>query len=264
MLWEDLTSKDFEKARELSNGTCIIPFGVIEKHGQHLPLGTDMFAARKFAMDVAEIEPVVIFPYYFFGQINEARHVPGTISVTPGLMYSLLEEVCNEISRNGFKKIIIFNSHGGNTSFVNYFIQSTLYAKRDYVVYNIPVSLPEEEIPNIIKAIGSDDLGSHAGNLETSMMMALRPDLIKMDEVEMEGIKGYGKLSHMMGVFTSVSWYSEHPTHFAGDPFNASPESGELAFKLSAVNAVKFVKIVKEDSVALQLQNEFYSKMDHS
>jgi creatinine amidohydrolase len=263
MLWEELTSKDFEKARELSKETCIIPFGVIEKHGQHLPLGTDMLAVREFAVNVAKIEPVVIFPYYYFGQINEARQVPGTISITPQTMYTLLEEVCDEISRNGFKKIIILNGHGGNTQFINYFIQSTLYKRRDYVIYNVPAFVPEEDIPDIIKSIGSNDLGSHAGNLETSMIMAIRPDLVKMDDVETEGIHPYGKLKHIKGVFTSVSWYADHPTHFAGDPYKANPESGKLAYKMCAESTVKYVKLVKEDNAALQLQNEFYSKMEN-
>ena len=260
MLWEELTSKNFEKALEQAKGTCVIPFGVIEKHGQHLPLGTDMYAARKFAIDAAEIEPVVIFPYYCFGQINEARHVPGTISVTPSIMYSLLEEICNEISRNGFKKIIILNSHGGNTQFVNYFIQSILHANRDYVVYNVSCYLPEEDKDTMIKSIGTDDWGSHAENLETSMMMAIIPELVKMDDVEMEGINAYGKLNHLPGVYTPVSWYANHPTHFAGDPFKANPESGKLAFELSAKSIAKNIKAIKEDDMALQLQDEFYAK----
>ena len=110
MLWEELTSKEFADACEKVKGTCIVPFGVYEKHGNHLPLGTDVMVARKIAREVAKIEPAVVFPDYYFGQIAEARHVPGTIFIAPELLYGLLENVCREISRNGLKKIILLNS----------------------------------------------------------------------------------------------------------------------------------------------------------
>src|SRR5690554_4628985 len=123
MLWEELTAPEFEKAREKAKGVCVVPFGVIEKHGTHLPLGTDMIIARRVAEDLAKEEPVVLFPYYYFGQIFEARHVPGTIAVKPDLLFGLLDEVCDEIARNGFDKIVLLNSHGGNPMLIKYFMQ---------------------------------------------------------------------------------------------------------------------------------------------
>lgn len=96
MYWEELTAQDFQKAAKETQ-VCVIPMGVVEKHGYHLPLGTDMIIGRTIAGMAAEIEPFVIFPYYFFGQINEARHVPGTIAVSPKMQMELLEEVAEEI-----------------------------------------------------------------------------------------------------------------------------------------------------------------------
>ncbi|MFR3404684.1 MAG: creatininase family protein [Blautia faecis] len=75
MYWDELTADHFAEAVQETK-VCVIPMGVVEKHGSHLPLGTDMIIGRTIAEMAAKIEPFVIFPYYCFGQINEARHVP--------------------------------------------------------------------------------------------------------------------------------------------------------------------------------------------
>lgn len=136
MLWEELTAGEFEKAREECKRTCIIPLGVIEKHNGHLPLGTDMLIGRKVAEEAAKREPVVIFPYYFFGQINEARHTPGTIAIRPDLLFSLLDEVCSEICRNGFNKIGILSSHGAILN-LSSFSCNVRYIRRRTMYYTI-------------------------------------------------------------------------------------------------------------------------------
>jgi creatinine amidohydrolase len=118
---EELTAPKFLKAVEKAGGVCIIPMGILEKHGPHLPLGTDIFESREIAFTAAQTEYAVVFPQYFIGQIFEARHQPGTIAYSNELMWKMLEETCKELSRNGLKKIILLNGHGGNTSFLTYF-----------------------------------------------------------------------------------------------------------------------------------------------
>ena len=139
--WEELTSSDFEIAVKQSEGVCIIPMGVIEKHGQHLPLGTDVFTSRESALRAAQKEYAIVYPFYFAGQIFEAMHQPGTIAYSPDMLYNLLEETCREISRNGIKKIIFVNGHGGNTYFLQYFCQTQLAKERDYSLYLSPPPL---------------------------------------------------------------------------------------------------------------------------
>ena len=90
--YEELTAPDFVKAVELSGETCIIPIGVLEKHGTHLPLGTDMLDVREVASRAARMEYFVVFPEYYFGQILEARHQPGTIAYSQELQWKILEE----------------------------------------------------------------------------------------------------------------------------------------------------------------------------
>src|SRR5215469_2922679 len=78
--WESLSSADFVKAIAQAQGTCLLPFGILEKHGQQLPLGTDLLNVRYAAINAAHKEYVVVFPAYYFGQIFEARHEPGTVA----------------------------------------------------------------------------------------------------------------------------------------------------------------------------------------
>src|SRR5215831_7452872 len=76
--WEELTAADFEKAIQKAQNTCVLPFGILEKHGPHLPLGNDLINVRYVSVHAAEQEYAVVFPEYYFGQIFEARHEPGT------------------------------------------------------------------------------------------------------------------------------------------------------------------------------------------
>jgi creatinine amidohydrolase len=78
--WEELTGPDFVRAIHQVQGTCILPIGIIEKHGPQLPLGTDLLNVRFASLNAAKLEYAVVSPEYYFGQIFEARHEPGTIA----------------------------------------------------------------------------------------------------------------------------------------------------------------------------------------
>ena len=114
--WEELTAADFAKAIQQSQGTCILPIGILEKHGPHLPLGTDLLNIRYISVTAAQQEFAVVFPEYYFGQIFEARHEPGTVAYSAKIQLELLQETTDEMARNGCKKIVIANGHGGNES----------------------------------------------------------------------------------------------------------------------------------------------------
>ncbi len=109
--WEELTATDFREGIRRSQGACLLPFGILEKHGPHLPLGTDLLDVRYAALHAAEREYAVVFPEYYFGQIAEARHEPGTIAYSRDIQLALLQETTDEMARNGCKKVIIVNGH---------------------------------------------------------------------------------------------------------------------------------------------------------
>src|SRR5437016_6610630 len=133
--WEELTAGDFREGIRQSQGTCLLPFGILEKHGPHLPLGTDLLDVRYATLRAADQEYAVVFPEYYFGQIFEAQHEPGTVAYSTHMQLELLQETTDEMARNGCKKIIIVNGHGGNENLLPFFAQTQLEKPRDYVVY---------------------------------------------------------------------------------------------------------------------------------
>ena len=179
--WEELTGPDFVEAIKRSQGTCLLPFGILEKHGPHMPIGTDLINVRYVALHAAEQQYAVVFPQYYFGQISEARHEPGTIAYSRDLQLALLQATTDEMARNGCKKILIVNGHGGNASLLPYFAQSQLDKPHDYVVYLIDQRTPTTGGP---KRKTTDD--QHAGESETSKMMIVRPDLLHMERATSE------------------------------------------------------------------------------
>src|SRR5436189_5073443 len=175
--WEELTADDFRQAIQQSKGTCLLPFGILEKHGPHLPLGTDLLNVRYAALHAAEKEFAVVFPEYYFGQIFEAKHEPGTMAYSVELQLKLLQETTDEMARNGCKKIVIVNGHGGNEHLLPLFAQAQLDRPHDYVVYVLDGERSRPGGPPK-KSTGID---YHAGENETSNTMDSRPDLVHVE-----------------------------------------------------------------------------------
>jgi len=259
---EDLTSPKFPKAVDLAGGVCIIPLGIIEKHGPALPLGTDLYEAREVAFHAAEKEYAVVFPPYFVGQINEARHQPGAIAYSHELMWKMLEETCMELSRNGLKKIILVNGHGGNTAFLQYFCQEQLAKQQDYTVVlfrpgNDPVN--EAEIKSLKKA----KLDGHAGEEETSMMYYINPSFIDQEALKSQSGLDQDRLKELPFGYTGIWWYAKYPNHFASDVNTPNKRLGELLIESEAGQIAQLVKFMKKDNTVQQLQQEFFKKADN-
>ena len=258
--WEELTASDFALAVKQSEGVCIVPVGVIEKHGQQLPLGTDVFTAREISRRAAEREYCVIYPFYFAGQIFEAKQQPGTIAYSPELLYRILDETCKEISRNGIKKIILVNGHGGNNSFLQYFCQSQLSEPRDYAVYYTTPSA-SQDIQRKITELRKSSTGGHADEVETSAMLVVRPDLVKMERATNESGSAKNQLQNIpSSLYTSIWWYAQYPNHYAGDAKDANVEIGELSIEGRSQQLSEFIKAVKADENTIRLQNEFFNE----
>src|SRR5438093_1987320 len=182
MRWEDLSGDTFTQAIDRAQGVCLLPLSCIERHAHHLPLGTDMYIGRDLCRRAAEIEPALIFPDFIFTQILEARHCPGTIAIEPDLIVRLLDNTCREIARNGLTKIITVNAHGGNDHLIHFFAQTQLASPRDYVVYVAEPPLAPEDAA-ALKAQWQTTVDGHAGEHETSAILAIRPDLVRQDQL---------------------------------------------------------------------------------
>lgn len=259
MRWEELTGDRFAEAVGECEGVCAIPLSVVERHGSHLPLGTDTYLGRETLTRAAALEPVIEFPDYVFTQIPEARHRMGTISIDGELMIKLLDNVCREVARNGCKKVVLVNAHGGNHGLVSLFNMLQLYSPRDYVVYLVQPFMSvmggEVDVPWPAESEG------HAGPGETSMMLAMRPDLVHQDRVVPEDGKPRDRLSTLRkaGVQTGIWWYADFPTHYSGDAAPADAEAGERMLDAMAEFLAGAIRAIKADTTAKALQDEFFA-----
>jgi creatinine amidohydrolase len=256
--WEELSAADFRQAIEQSKSTCLLPFGILEKHGPHLPLGTDLLNVRYASVHAAEKEYAVVFPEYYFGQIFEAKHEPGTIAYSRELQLKLLQETTDEMARNGCKKIVIINGHGGNESLLPFFAQSQLEKQHDYVVY---VQWGRDEPKGGQQK--KDALDMHAGQSETSAMMISHPDLVHLDRAASESGADQKRVNLPKEVYTGIWWYARFPNHYSGEGALANKELGE--FEMNAwINAIaEAIRAARADDQSLRLQNEFYEKSKH-
>src|SRR6185312_16373381 len=215
--WDELTASDWQAALDKSQKVCILPIGILEKHGPHSPIGTDLIHVREWAARATKKEYAVVFPDYFYGQINEARHQPGTFALPSRVIYDLLESTCDEIARNGFKKIVILNGHGGNPEFLRFFMQSFLNKRHDYAVYLYTAEGDADYQAQYRKMHKTDPRGDqHAGESETSTLMYYRPDLMKMDRAADQSGANQ-KRSDVPNLYTPIWWYSSYPNHYAGE-----------------------------------------------
>ena len=175
-----------------------------------------------------------------------------------GLQLQLLQETTDEMARNGCKKIIIVNGHGGNNSLLPYFAQSQLESPHDYVVYVQGIARSGQGEP-AHKSDRSTDM--HAGESETSMSMIARPDLVHLDRAKQESGADQGRLKALPeGLYTGIWWYARFPNHYAGDGAVASRELGDYEAKTWISTVVQSIRAVKADSESLRLQNEFYER----
>ena len=260
---EELTAVQFKEAVKKSSQTAILPIGVLEKHGPHMPLGTDVYTAREMALRAAEMEYAVVFPWYYFSQINEARHQPGTIAYSPELIWKVLQETLNELSRNGFKKIIIINGHGGNAAFLEYFGISQLSEKRDYALYWYKPAYDREVIKQAEAVAMHDPVNQHAGNRETSMVESIVPELVHPDLAGTQQGVDLDRISNLDHIYTGIWWYASFPNHYAGDGSKATAEAGQLIMDSVVAQFADVIKDIKEDKNVPQLMEQFYKDAEN-
>jgi len=258
MQWELLTAPDFQRAVK-ETGVCILAMGVLERHSDHLPLGTDFMNAHRIACLAAESEPAVVFPPFYFGQIYEARCFPGALTIRPALLLRLLQAVLDEIGRNGFRKIVLYNGHGGNNALVRLLGQCALWDERPYTLY-VPLAHVSASRQEEYRALRDTQYGGHACEEETSITLSGFPNAVRMDQVPAEPGRPLGRLSHLPPTFSPVSWYADYPEHYAGDARTASKEKGDAFVRLQVETLAEYLAAVKADTVAPALQDEFFRR----
>ncbi len=235
MLWENLREEEFKEAIEKSKGLCIVPVGCLEKHGQHLPVGTDVIHIQGVAEKAAETEYAVVFPSIYFGEKTGAGNFKGTVIFSSELRQQLLKETCSEIARNGFKKILIYNGHGGNQAMISNFSRSVLYEDVDYCVFDYGIgtdfATPKKLLAKNYPYLTSEDRKvlndytaqkkrkGHACFVETGWVYGVRPETVRLDKINQES----GESVHRFDEFSNLrinsplAWMADYPNSYHGD-----------------------------------------------
>ena len=261
MRWMHLSSIKFEKLRDES-GVCIVPLGCLERHSDHLPLGTDSLLAYRLACLAAEVESAIVFPPQHYMMVASAAAHPGAIVFDAKQSIAILEHLFEEISRNGFKKIILYNFHGGNRNITPLLLQNHLSRQPlDYALY-----MPkfDWEVEDVFKTYCQSKFGGHADEWETSLMLYLYPDLVDMTRVPEDyvGLPQH-RLQHMkdLQIKTPFDFYADFPTHYAGEARHADAEKGKQATMAIVNRLVQVIKGIKKDQITHELQQEFSGRM---
>lgn len=255
--YEELTAPEFVQAVARSGATCVIPLGILEKHGPHLPLGTDLIDCREVSLRAATEEYTIVFPPYFVGQIFEARHQPGTIAYGSRMLLDFLQQTCDELARNGIRKIILVNGHGGNDSLLRYFCQSQLESRRDYAVYLFDPSYDAATEARLNK-LRKTALDGHAGEEETSVMLAHHPDLVRLGKAGAESGEDIKRLAGLKHAYTGIWWYASQPNHYRGDGSAGNKEFGKALLEAESGLLAEMIRSVKKDTVTMELQKRFF------
>jgi len=254
MLWLELTSPDLEK--EAKDGTlAVLVVGSIEVHGPHLPLGTDTLVTQALVEAASEKEQVVVLPPLPFAYVPENRHFPGTMTMEPDLLLKMLGAIADEVGRNGFKKLLLINGHGGNNAILDTFVMARS-SKRDPIVYAFlsPWDLPKDVEEKVAEGL---DTG-HACVIETSRVLALFKDLVNMDHVTHPARKGSD--GSAAGVISSYWWQTKCPELYFGDPRKATEQKGKTVNDVMMENILKAIRFVKEDSLTAKVADDFHRK----
>ncbi|AVT21911.1 creatininase [Paracidovorax avenae] len=245
--WAELSTRDFSEARAsgLAERTvAVLPVAAIEQHGPHLPLSVDA-ALLRGVIDAAlpllpPDLPVLFLPPQDVGLSTEHTAFPGTLTLSPSTVIALWSELGACVARAGVKKLLLFNGHGGQVSVMD-IVARELRQRHGLLVYSASwFSLPLPEAVQGLFSAEEHRFGIHAGQIETSMMLHLAPDSVRMahagrfrstsqDRAERYAILGNGRSAKM-------GWAIEdyHPSGAVGDAAGATAGKGRAVVEAAA------------------------------
>jgi creatinine amidohydrolase len=237
--WEDLRLPEFE-AWCGKHRTVILPVGSLEEHGPHLPLGTDTFHALEVARRAAQLRPVLLAPPLFYGLCRSTREHPGTISISGDTLRALVTDLGREFFRQGLRGLVIVSGHAGGTHMAALVeAGETLLAELpelQVAVVNL-LDLLREVVaarPELVQTKGD----SHAGEVETALMLAAYPQLVVGSApAERPSFPKYVLVRNKRRYWPGGVW---------GDPGAATAEQGETILKAEAERLVEILDFLSQ------------------
>jgi len=247
--WLEMTWQDFSEA-DTARWIAVLPVAAVEQHGPHLPLGVDSFIAEAYLERVHGLLPtelpVTFLPLQKVGQSDEHLGFPGTVTLSSTTVIKAWSEIGESLNRAGIAKLVIVTSHGGNLQAIDVIARELRARWRMLVVtcgwhrFGYPDGLftPEERRHGI-----------HGGAIETSLMLAARPDTVRMERATRAEPSSIALESEFKWLHThrpaGFGWMTQdlHPSGAVGDATAASAEKGEAAL---AHGARAFVELLRE------------------
>lgn len=242
---------------------AVVPVAMIEEHGPHLPVDTDLVLANEVCVRAAAKMPkgMVIVPPINHGYAPHQMDFPGVISISSETFISYVVDVCNSLAHQGFKRILLLNGHGSNVSLLKVATKQTMLKYSDVMC----TSISHWDLEPLIKVVSeirdSESPGgiNHACELETSMYLAIDEGLVQMEKavkdidkykmskyfwVDLVG-DGEGRPVGMIPYWSSIS-----ETGILGDPTVATKEKGEKLLEAAVKGLVEFIGIFKEQNIS--------------
>lgn len=181
--WEELTTE--EAGRLPATAVAVLPFASIEQHGPHLPLNTDLLIAQA-VVDAALARlppaiPALSLPTLPIGHSPEHGGFPGTVTAAPETLLALGRDVAGSLHRSGLRRIVLFNAHGGNPPILQ--LLAVELRTRLGMLVAVPALWGAEGLPAGLVAPDEAAWGIHGGTVETSLILHLRPDLVRSDRI---------------------------------------------------------------------------------
>jgi creatinine amidohydrolase len=251
MTWTDLAGADTQR------WIAVLPVAAVEQHGPHLPLGVDSYIARAYLDRVHEILPaslpVTFLPVMKLGQSDEHKAFPGTLSLSASTAIGTYIDIGESLARAGVRKLVIVTSHGGNVAAMEIAARDLRVRHRMLVVtaawhrFGYPPGTFERD---------EQRHGVHAGDVETSLMLAGRGDTVRMESAEnaVPVTVGMAEEFKWLSAFRPVGfgWMTQdlHPSGALGDATLATAAKGEAALRHGAQGFVELMADVDRFDLA--------------
>ncbi len=239
MILENITMSDFKKHLKKTK-TIIFPFGTVEEHGSHLPLNTDTLIIYEILKRVVKKRKVFLAPPLYYGVCTSTSQHPGTISISPATLRRITFDIAKDAYEKGLRNIFLISGHGGGLH------SSAMKEAAENLVHQvkgikIAVVCPYDILYKELSELAETPHDSHAGEIETSLILYLAPELVKGRAKE-----EYPALPKPFTVKNKIKYW---PGGVWGNPGKASREKGEKAVKLIVHKLVEILDMVKETRV---------------
>jgi len=227
--WLALTTQEFAADR-----IAVLPVAAVEQHGPHLPVGVDTFIAEAYLARVRallpETSPAVFLPVQAVGASDEHRAFRGTLTLSPETALRAFIEIGESVVRAGIRKLVFINSHGGNITLIDLAARQ-LRVKHDVVA--VHTSWGRFGYPDGLFSASERAHGIHGGDIETSIMLAAYPDLVRREKIADFRSRSYAMerdYAFLRADFPAgFGWMTQdlHASGAVGDASRATPEKGE-------------------------------------